>query len=220
MWRAGLPWLRRAPFWTVPLTPLLTRVRPAQHLAGIPAVQRRLAVPGYADGNGPRPSLAIPLSNPTGSGSVAGSACRSARGPAGVPCGGVPAAAVFAGASAPRHPRTGPTPQSGGIPKWTDTVPPQQIRPGQTHMAPPGHTPYGGCGRYAMRGSAMVVRGWARHAAIDWGAVVAPHAVRASMRNVRGILREESLAGGNAGTCGLGRTPGGGPDEGRLRSGL
>ena len=48
-----------------------------------------------------------------------------------------------------------------------------------------------------MRGSAMVVRGWARHAAIDWGAVVAPHAVRAPIRNVRELLYEESLGDGN-----------------------
>ena len=43
----------------------------------------------------------------------------------------------------------------------------------------------------------MVVRGWARHAAIDWNVVVAPHAVRAPIRNVRELLYEESLADGN-----------------------
>ena len=38
----------------------------------------------------------------------------------------------------------------------------------------PGHRPYGGCGRHVARGSTMVVRGWARHATIDWSVVVAP----------------------------------------------
>ena len=44
----------------------------------------------------------------------------------------------------------------------------------------------------------MVVRGWARHAAVDWNSVVAPHAVRAPIRNLRELLWEESLADGNA----------------------
>ena len=43
----------------------------------------------------------------------------------------------------------------------------------------------------------MAARGRARHAAIDWSVVVAPHAVRAPMRNVREILYEESPADGN-----------------------
>ena len=43
----------------------------------------------------------------------------------------------------------------------------------------------------------MVVRGWARHAAVDWNGIVAPHAVRAPIRNLRELLWEESLADGN-----------------------
>ena len=43
----------------------------------------------------------------------------------------------------------------------------------------------------------MVVRGWARRAVVDWNGIVAPHAVRAPIRNLRELLRDESIADGN-----------------------
>ena len=43
----------------------------------------------------------------------------------------------------------------------------------------------------------MVIRGWARHAAVDWNRVVAPMGMRVRMADLRKLLWEESLADGN-----------------------
>ena len=43
----------------------------------------------------------------------------------------------------------------------------------------------------------MVIRGWARHATVDWTSVVAPHAMRAPINNLRHLLWDETLADGN-----------------------
>lgn len=43
----------------------------------------------------------------------------------------------------------------------------------------------------------MVIRGWARHATVDWKSVVAPHAMRVRVDNLRHLLWEETLADGN-----------------------
>ena len=43
----------------------------------------------------------------------------------------------------------------------------------------------------------MVIRGWAKSTQVNWGKVVAPHAYRVPIRNLRELLWEESLADGN-----------------------
>ena len=43
----------------------------------------------------------------------------------------------------------------------------------------------------------MVTRGWAKYAAVDWKRVVAPHAMRVNMDNLRRMLWDETLADGN-----------------------
>lgn len=43
----------------------------------------------------------------------------------------------------------------------------------------------------------MVARGWTKYATVDWKRVVARHAVRAPIKNLRELLWEETLADGN-----------------------
>ena len=44
---------------------------------------------------------------------------------------------------------------------------------------------------------AMVIRGWTKSAHVNWDKVVAPHAYRVPIRNLRELLWEETLADGN-----------------------
>ena len=43
----------------------------------------------------------------------------------------------------------------------------------------------------------MVARGWTKYATVDWSKVVATHAMRVPIRNLRELLWEEELADGN-----------------------
>ena len=73
-------------------------------------------------------------------------------------------------------------------------APPPRM-PKQIWPRVPGH---GSCGDCTGGAARMVVRGWARHAAVDWSGIVGPPpAVRAPIRNLRELLWEESLADGN-----------------------
>lgn len=43
----------------------------------------------------------------------------------------------------------------------------------------------------------MVIRAWAKSACVNWDKVVAPHAYRVSIHNLRELLWEETLADRN-----------------------
>lgn len=43
----------------------------------------------------------------------------------------------------------------------------------------------------------MVTKGWAKRATVNWKRVIAPHAIRVPIRNLRELLWEETLADGN-----------------------